>query len=103
MWHIYILFFIFDILYYTEYDIFQTLYQLLFNSAILYIVLLDQSKADSTLSLSDHFERKSKTNDLFQYVFASVAGKKGHVTMADVLSWDFTQVNKMDLTLFDLI
>jgi hypothetical protein len=29
------------------------------------------------LSLSDHYEKKSKTNDLFQYVFSSVAGKKG--------------------------
>ena len=44
------------------------------------------------MSLSDHFERKSRTNDLFQYVFSSVAGKKGHVVIDDVIQWDFTQV-----------
>ena len=48
--------------------------------------------ADSSMSLSDHFERKSRTNDLFQYVFSSVAGKKGHVVIDDVIQWDFTQV-----------
>ena len=30
-----------------------------------------------TPSLSEHYARRSKTNDLFRYVFASVAGKKG--------------------------
>ena len=49
--------------------------------------------ADSSMSLSDHFERKSRTNDLFQYVFSSVAGKKGHVVIDDVIQWDFTQVH----------
>jgi hypothetical protein len=33
---------------------------------------------NNKLSLSDHYEKKSKTNDLFQYVFSSVAGKKGN-------------------------
>ena len=50
------------------------------------------SDASSSMSLSDHFERKSRTNDLFQYVFSSVAGKKGHVVIDDVIQWDFTQV-----------
>jgi len=42
-------------------------------------------------SLSDHYEQKSKTNDLFQYVFSSVAGKKGYVSMEDVNAWEFTK------------
>ena len=51
-----------------------------------------EAPVDGSISLSEHFERKSKTNDLFQYVFKSVAGKKGHVTLDDVMNWDFTQV-----------
>ena len=94
-----ILYFIF-FKYHSEYG-----FIFLFFMIFLFFIILDQSRDDSSLSLSDHFERKSKTNDLFQYVFASVAGKKGHVTMADVLAWDFTQVHNTDsdLTLFDLI
>ena len=47
--------------------------------------------ADDALSLADHYEKRSKTNELFQYVFSAVAGKKGHVVWDDALRWDFVQ------------
>lgn len=42
-------------------------------------------------SLSEHFEQKSGTNDLLQYLFASVAGKKGYAVLEDMLQWEFVR------------
>ena len=50
-----------------------------------------KGESGDSMSLSDHYEKRSKTSDLFQYVFTSVAGKKGHVVMEDVMKWDFVQ------------
>jgi len=46
---------------------------------------------EDAMSLADHYEKRSKTTELFQYVFSSVAGKKGHVVWDDALGWDFVQ------------
>lgn len=43
------------------------------------------------LSLKDHYEKKSKNNELLSYVFGSVAKGKDHVLLADVLDWDFSR------------
>jgi predicted RNA-binding protein with RPS1 domain len=34
---------------------------------------------------------KPKTSDLFNYVFQTVSGRKGHASLDDVLHWDFVQ------------
>jgi uncharacterized protein with ParB-like and HNH nuclease domain len=37
------------------------------------------------------YEKKSRSNDLLNYVFGSVAGKKGYAELSDVLSWEFAR------------
>lgn len=55
-------------------------------------LILDEADLDiGSLPIEKHFERKSKTNDLFQFVFNGVAGKKGYVTYNDVVEWDFAR------------
>ena len=43
------------------------------------------------LTLEDHYEKRSKNNELLNYVFGSVAKGKSHVVLADVLDWDFAR------------
>lgn len=50
-----------------------------------------QSKKVQQASLEEHFEKKSKTSDLLQYIFNDLAGEKGHVVLSDVLNWEFAQ------------
>lgn len=47
--------------------------------------------SDSKNGLEFHYENRSKNMALLQYVFESVAGKKGYVEEADVMKWDFVQ------------
>eukprot|EP01036_Dinobryon_divergens_P036011 gene36011-46788_t len=46
---------------------------------------------DKDITLPEHFEKKSKSNDLLQYLFKSVAGKKKVVTLEDVIDWEFVR------------
>ena len=46
---------------------------------------------EETLSLSQHYEKKSKNTDLLKYVFNVVSHNKDHVLLTDVLEWDFVK------------
>jgi hypothetical protein len=56
--------------------------------------ITDDSKnqdPSSSASIDELFQKKASTNDLFQYVFNAVAGKKAYVSLEDALSWDFAK------------
>ena len=46
-------------------------------------------KPASKLGLEQHYEKRSKSVELLQYVYDSVANGKPHVTLNEVLEWNF--------------